>query len=69
MEALLISANLPIDYLDFASPIAGLGSKMGIDATNKIYPMETQREWGREIKLDNEKVNQKVAELYKKYFE
>ena len=42
---------------------------MGIDATNKIYPLETQREWGREIKLDNEKVNQKVAELYKKYFE
>ena len=65
----LFVENTPIDYLDFASPIAGLGSKMGIDATNKIYPMETQREWGREIKLDNEKVNQKVAELYKKYFE
>ena len=65
----LFVENTPIDYLDFASPIAGLGSKMGIDATNKIYPLETQREWGREIKLDNEKVNQKVAELYKKYFE
>lgn len=65
----LFVENTPIDYLDFASPIAGLGSKMGIDATNKIYPIETQREWGREIKLDNEKVNQKVAELYKKYFE
>ena len=65
----LFVENTPIDYLDFASPIAGLGSKMGIDATNKIYPLETQREWGREIKLDNEKVNQNVAELYKKYFE
>jgi 4-hydroxy-3-polyprenylbenzoate decarboxylase len=37
--------NTPIDYLDFASPVAGLGSKMGLDATNK-WPGETQREWG-----------------------
>ena len=43
--------NTPIDYLDFASPIAGLGSKMGIDATNKL-PGETQREWGRPIAMD-----------------
>ncbi|MEG0820874.1 MAG: 4-hydroxy-3-polyprenylbenzoate decarboxylase [Burkholderiaceae bacterium] len=40
--------NTPIDYLDFASPIAGLGGKMGLDATNKM-PGETQREWGRPI--------------------
>jgi 4-hydroxy-3-polyprenylbenzoate decarboxylase len=43
--------NTPIDYLDFASPVAGLGSKMGIDATNK-WPGETQREWGRPIEMD-----------------
>ncbi len=46
-----IVENTPIDYLDFASPIAGLGSKMGIDATNK-WQGETQREWGRAIKKD-----------------
>jgi len=43
--------NTPIDYLDFASPVAGLGSKMGIDATNK-WPGETDREWGRPIVMD-----------------
>lgn len=43
--------NTPIDYLDFASPAAGLGSKMGIDATNKL-PGETSREWGRPIAMD-----------------
>jgi 4-hydroxy-3-polyprenylbenzoate decarboxylase len=43
--------NTPIDYLDFASPVSGLGSKMGIDATNKL-PGETQREWGRPIAMD-----------------
>lgn len=41
--------NTPIDYLDFASPVSGTGSKMGLDATNK-WPGETQREWGRPIK-------------------
>ncbi|MGE8490417.1 MAG: 3-octaprenyl-4-hydroxybenzoate decarboxylase, partial [Paraburkholderia nemoris] len=41
----------PIDYLDFASPVAGLGSKMGLDATNK-WPGETDREWGRPIEMD-----------------
>ncbi len=41
----------PIDYLDFASPVSGLGSKMGFDATNK-WPGETQREWGRPIVMD-----------------
>ncbi len=43
--------NTPIDYLDFASPVSGLGSKMGIDATNK-WPGETSREWGRTIEMD-----------------
>ncbi|MBB5215158.1 4-hydroxy-3-polyprenylbenzoate decarboxylase [Parapusillimonas granuli] len=43
--------NTPIDYLDFASPVSGLGGKMGLDATNK-WPGETQREWGRPIVMD-----------------
>jgi len=47
----LIAENTPIDYLDFASPVAGLGSKMGIDATNK-WPGETGRMWGRTIAMD-----------------
>jgi len=47
--------NTPIDYLDFASPVSGLGSKMGFDATNK-WPGETQREWGRPIARDPEVV-------------
>ncbi len=42
--------HTPIDYLDFASPISGLGSKMGLDATNK-WPGETQREWGSPIAM------------------
>lgn len=41
----------PIDYLDFASPVSGLGGKMGLDATNK-WPGETTREWGRPIEMD-----------------
>jgi 4-hydroxy-3-polyprenylbenzoate decarboxylase len=45
--------NTPIDYLDFASPEPGLGSKMGIDATAKIPP-ETDREWGRKIRMSDE---------------
>jgi len=49
----LIVPNTPIDYLDFASPVAGLGSKMGIDATGK-WPGETTREWGRPIAMDAE---------------
>lgn len=43
--------HTPIDYLDFASPVSGLGSKMGMDATNK-WPGETDREWGRPIARD-----------------
>ncbi len=48
-----IIENTPIDYLDFASPVSGLGSKIGIDATNK-WPTETQREWGKPIKMSQE---------------
>ena len=47
----LIAENTPIDYLDFASPVSGLGSKMGIDATSK-WPAETRRHWGRPIVMD-----------------
>ena len=46
-----IVENTPIDYLDFASPVSGLGSKIGFDATNK-WPGETSREWGRPIEMD-----------------
>jgi len=54
--------NTPIDYLDFASPVAGLGSKMGLDATNK-WPGETQREWGRTIVMDAA-VKQRVDDMW-----
>ncbi len=48
----LLVDNTPIDYLDFASPVSGLGSKMGLDATNK-WPGETQRVWGTTIAMDD----------------
>jgi 4-hydroxy-3-polyprenylbenzoate decarboxylase len=48
----LIADATPIDYLDFASPVAGLGSKMGIDATNK-WPQETDRQWGTPIAMSD----------------
>ena len=54
--------NTPIDYLDFASPISGLGSKMGLDATNK-WQGETHREWGEPIVMD-EQVKNRVDELW-----
>jgi 4-hydroxy-3-polyprenylbenzoate decarboxylase len=47
----LLVENTPIDYLDFASPVSGLGGKMGLDATNK-WPGETNREWGTPIVMD-----------------
>ena len=56
--------NTPIDYLDFASPVSGLGSKMGMDATNKM-PGETDREWGEPIAMDD-KVKQRVDDLWNK---
>jgi 4-hydroxy-3-polyprenylbenzoate decarboxylase len=58
----LIAENTPIDYLDFASPVAGLGSKMGIDATSK-WPGETSRTWGRPIAMDPE-VKKKVDAMW-----
>jgi 4-hydroxy-3-polyprenylbenzoate decarboxylase len=58
----LLVESTPIDYLDFASPVAGLGSKMGIDATNK-WPGETQRAWGRPIAMDAA-VKARVDRLY-----
>jgi 4-hydroxy-3-polyprenylbenzoate decarboxylase len=54
--------NTPIDYLDFASPDSGLGSKIGLDATNK-WPPETKREWGREIRMSDE-VIEKVDRMW-----
>jgi len=54
--------NTPIDYLDFASPVSGLGSKMGLDATNKM-PGETDREWGQPIVMDAE-VKARIDELW-----
>ncbi len=59
----LIAENTPIDYLDFASPVSGLGSKMGIDATNK-WPGETSRRWGRPIVMDDE-VKSRVDALWR----
>ena len=54
--------NTPIDYLDFASPESGLGSKIGLDATNK-WPPEVKREWGQEIRMD-ENVIRTVTEKW-----
>jgi 4-hydroxy-3-polyprenylbenzoate decarboxylase len=54
--------NTPIDYLDFASPVSGLGSKMGMDATNK-WPGETEREWGTPIVMDDA-VKQRVDDIW-----
>ncbi|MFV2061227.1 MAG: 4-hydroxy-3-polyprenylbenzoate decarboxylase [Gammaproteobacteria bacterium] len=54
--------NTPIDYLDFASPVSGLGSKIGFDATSKL-PGETTREWGVPIAMD-EKVKQRIDDIW-----
>jgi 4-hydroxy-3-polyprenylbenzoate decarboxylase len=57
--------NTPIDYLDFASPVSGLGSKIGLDATDK-FPGETNREWGRQIRMEKaviDKVDAMWSEL------
>lgn len=54
--------NTPIDYLDFASPVSGLGSKMGLDATNK-WQGETDREWGEPITMD-ESVKRRVDDIW-----
>ena len=57
----MLLENTPIDSLDFASPVSGLGGKMGLDATNK-WPGETQREWGRTMAMDAQET-QKMAAL------
>jgi len=57
-----MAEHTPIDYLDFASPVAGLGSKVGIDATNK-WPGETDREWGRPIVM-SDAVKQRVDDIW-----
>lgn len=59
--------NTPIDYLDFASPVSGLGGKMGLDATNK-WPGETTREWGRAITMTAD-VQQRADALFERLFE
>jgi 4-hydroxy-3-polyprenylbenzoate decarboxylase len=56
----------PIDYLDFASPVSGLGGKMGLDATSK-WPGETTREWGRPITMDAA-VQARMTPLYERLF-
>ena len=58
----LLVENTPIDYLDFASPVSGLGGKMGMDATNK-WPGETAREWGTPIAMDAD-VKQRVDAMW-----
>jgi 4-hydroxy-3-polyprenylbenzoate decarboxylase len=63
---LTILENTPIDYLDFASPVSGLGSKVGFDATNK-WPGETNREWGRTIAMSPE-VIKKVDAMWDNLF-
>ena len=60
----LLADQTPIDYLDFASPVSGLGSKMGMDATHK-WPGETQREWGRTIAMCPE-VTARVDQMWQK---
>ncbi len=63
---LTILENTPIDYLDFASPVSGLGSKVGFDATNK-WPGETNREWGKPIVM-SEHVVKRVDEMWDSLF-
>ena len=53
--------NTPIDYLDFASPESGLGSKIGLDATNK-WPPETKREWGRKMRMEQDVIDKVTRE-------
>ena len=59
--------NTPMDYLDFASPVAGLGSKLGIDATNKL-PAETSRQWGKRIDMDDDVVK-RVDAIWEKLWD
>jgi len=63
---LTILENTPIDYLDFASPVSGLGSKVGFDATNK-WPGETTREWGKPIVMSDD-IIKRVDEMWESLF-
>jgi 4-hydroxy-3-polyprenylbenzoate decarboxylase len=58
----VIIDNTPIDYLDFASPVSGLGSKLGVDATNK-WESETRRQWGRPMRM-TAAVQHRVDEIW-----
>ena len=62
-----IIEHTPIDYLDFASPKPSLGSKIGLDATNKLPP-ETHREWGKEIAMDEDVIKAVTAKWAKMGF-
>jgi 4-hydroxy-3-polyprenylbenzoate decarboxylase len=64
---LTILENTPIDYLDFASPVSGLGSKVGFDATNK-WPGETNREWGEPIEMSKE-VKKRIDKIWDSLFQ
>jgi len=57
-----IIENTPIDYLDFASPVSGLGGKIGFDATNK-WPGETTRQWGHPIRM-SESVIRRIDQIW-----
>ena len=59
-----IIEHTPIDYLDFASPESGLGSKVGLDATNK-WPPETKREWGEKLVMQQDVID-RVDSLWSK---
>jgi 4-hydroxy-3-polyprenylbenzoate decarboxylase len=63
---LTILENTPIDYLDFASPVSGLGSKVGFDATNK-WPGETNREWGKTIAMSKD-ITDKIDRMWDSLF-
>lgn len=63
---LTILENTPIDYLDFASPVSGLGSKVGFDATNK-WPGETNREWGKPI-IMSKNISRKIDKIWDSLF-
>lgn len=62
---ILMIKDTPIDYLDFASPVSGLGSKIGFDATDKIYP-ETNRQWGKKLNMSKE-IQELVNKKWKEY--
>lgn len=64
---LTVLENTPIDYLDFASPVSGLGSKVGFDATNK-WPGETHREWGKPIVMSKD-VTQRIDKMWASLFQ